>query len=131
MQDTTDDPQSERPLRRALLRGWRRRCPACGAGPMLHGYLKVRDACPVCGEALYHHRADDGPAWLTVLIVPHLLGPALLWSFLRFRPDPLTLATVFSIGALALALFLLPRLKGLLVGLQWSRRMYGFGEHGA
>jgi uncharacterized protein (DUF983 family) len=116
-----------RPLRQALIRGWRRRCPQCGAGPMLCGYLKVRDACPVCGEALHHHRADDGPAYLTILIVGHVMAPVLLFTFTRWRPDPLVLATAFSIGTVALSLYLLPRLKGALVALQWSRRMHGFG----
>lgn len=121
------DPAVERPLRPALLRGWRRRCPACGSGPLLNGYLKVRDACPMCGEALHHHQADDGPAYLAILIVGHVMAPLMLWAYPTFRPDPMTLATVFSVGCVALSLYLLPRLKGLIVGLQWSRRMHGFG----
>jgi len=36
---------------------------------MLRDYLKVRESCPVCGEALHHQRADDGPAYLTILVV--------------------------------------------------------------
>ncbi|MCA3441331.1 MAG: DUF983 domain-containing protein [Rhodobacter sp.] len=125
-------PQDEgdRPMRPALLRGWRRRCPNCGAGPLLSGYLSVRDACPVCGEDFHHQRADDGPAYLTILIVGHLMAPLILWSFARFRPDPLILASVFSVGAVALSLYLLPRLKGVLVAIQWARRMHGFGTGG-
>ncbi len=119
---------AERPLKPAMLRGWRRRCPCCGAGPMLSGYLKVRDACPVCGEALYHHRADDGPAYLTILIVGHLMAPLILWAFVAFRPDPLILASVFATGCVALSLYLLPRIKGVLVAIQWARRMHGFAE---
>jgi uncharacterized protein (DUF983 family) len=118
----------ERPLRPALLRGWRRRCPQCGAGPMLKGYLKVRDNCPVCGEDLHHHRADDGPAWLTILIVGHLMAPSIIFAFTTFRPDPIILATVFTIGCVALSLYLLPRLKGLMVAFQWAKRMHGFGS---
>jgi uncharacterized protein (DUF983 family) len=118
--------QAERPLKPALLRGWRRRCPNCGSGPMLRGYLKVRESCPVCGEALHHQRADDGPAYLTILIVGHLMAPMILWVFTHYRPDPLVLATVFSIGTVALSLYLLPRLKGALVGMQWAKRMHGF-----
>lgn len=121
------DTGEERPLKPALLRGWRLRCPSCGSGPMLRGYLKVRESCPVCGEALHHHRADDGPAYLTILIVGHLMAPAILWAFVHYRPDPLVLTTVFSIGTVALSLYLLPRLKGALVGLQWAKRMHGFG----
>jgi len=120
---TVDD----RPMRPAMLRGWRRRCPNCGAGPLLRGYLAVRDACPVCGEDFRPQRADDGPAYLTILIVGHLMAPLILVSFIRFRPDPLMLATVFSVGTVALSLYLLPRLKGVLVAIQWARRMHGFG----
>ncbi|MBD3766179.1 MAG: DUF983 domain-containing protein [Rhodobacterales bacterium] len=120
--------QDERPLFPALVRGWCLRCPGCGSGPLLRGYLKVRDTCPVCGEELYHQRADDGPAYLTILLVGHLMAPLILWVFIEFRPDPLTLASVFSVGTVALSLFLLPRLKGAMIGLQWAKRMHGFGS---
>ena len=122
-----DGAEGERPVGRALLRGWRRRCPNCGAGPLLRGYLAVREGCPVCGQALHHARADDGPAYLTILIVGHLMAPLILWAFVTFRPDPWTLASVFTVGTVALSLFLLPRLKGALIGLLWAKRMHGFG----
>jgi uncharacterized protein (DUF983 family) len=95
---------------------------------MLRGYLKVRDSCPVCGEALHHQRADDGPAYLTILIVGHLMAPLILYFFVQYRPDPYVLATAFSVGTVALSLFLLPRLKGVMVALQWAKRMHGFGQ---
>lgn len=122
----TDEPQ-DRLLKPALLRGWRRRCPNCGAGPMLRGYLKVRDSCPACGEELHHQRADDGPAYLTILIVGHLLAPVLLFTYTKWRPEPMVMAVGFTIGTVALSLYLLPRLKGALVALQWANRMHGFG----
>jgi uncharacterized protein (DUF983 family) len=34
---------------------------------------------------------------------------------------------VLTIVSVALSLYLLPRLKGLVVAIQWSRRMHGFG----
>lgn len=130
-QDTITAPaplsDSERPLRPALTRGWRRRCPNCGSGPLLRGYLKVRDECTVCSEDLSHQRADDGPAYLTILIVGHLMAPLLLIVFERWRPEPLVLFTIFAIGCVTLSLYLLPRLKGAMIGFQWSRRMHGFG----
>ena len=121
-------PLPERELRPALLRGWRRRCPNCGQGPMLKSYLKVRDTCPVCDEDLHHHRADDGPAYLTILIVGHIMAPAIIWAFTTFRPEPMVLATSFTIGCVALSLYLLPRLKGAIVAFQWAKRMHGFGD---
>lgn len=123
-----DDMTEDRPVKPAVLRGWRRKCPNCGAGPMLRGYLKVRETCPVCSEELHHHRADDGPAYLTILIVGHIMAPLILFVFTHYRPDPLVLATVFSVGTVALSLWLLPRLKGLVVAIQWAKRMHGFGR---
>ena len=125
---TQTDLQDDRPLGQAMLRGWRRKCPACGSGPMLHSYLKVREHCPVCDEALHHHRADDGPAYLTIVVVGKLLTPLIFYIFVKFRPEPLVMAAAFSIAAVALSLYLLPRLKGMLVAIQWSRRMHGFGS---
>ena len=120
--------EEERQVKPALLRGWRRRCPRCGAGPLLRGYLTVRDGCAVCGQEFHHHRADDGPAYLTILIVGHLMAPSLHWCFVTFRPEPLMLATVFSVGCVVLSLYLLPRLKGAMIGYQWARRLHGFGK---
>ncbi len=118
----------DRPAFPAMKNGWRRCCPNCGSGPMLRGYLKVRDACPVCGETLSGHRADDGPAYLTILIVGHLMAPLILWAYVAYRPEPLALAAVFSVGCVGLSLYLLPRLKGVIVAIQWAKRMHGFGE---
>ncbi|MEM9438743.1 MAG: DUF983 domain-containing protein [Pseudomonadota bacterium] len=117
---------SERPTGQAMLRGFAKRCPNCGKGRLLKGYLKVVDTCPSCGEAFHHQRADDGPAWLTMLIVGHLMAPLLHVVFVHFRPAPLVLFAVFAVGCVSLSLFLLPRLKGLMVGFQWARRMHGF-----
>lgn len=125
---STAAPKAERDMRPSLLRGWKRRCPSCGTGPLFNGFLKVREACPVCSEDLHHHRADDGPAYLTILIVGHLLGPLLGWYYMEFRPEPLVMVAIFSVGCVALSLYLLPRLKGMIVGFQWAKRMHGFGD---
>ncbi|MEL6100854.1 MAG: DUF983 domain-containing protein [Pseudomonadota bacterium] len=124
---SSNDLDAKRKLWPSLLRGWSRRCPNCGQGPMMKGYLKVRDTCTVCREELHHHRADDGPAYLTILIVGHLMAPLLLYVFMTWRPEPLTLFTIFAVGCVALSLYLLPRLKGAIVGFQWARGMGGFG----
>ena len=119
----------DRPLWPAMLRGWRCRCPACGAGPLMSGFLKVRETCSVCSEDLHHQRADDGPAYVTILIVGHILAPLMLFLYAHWAPDPWITATALSVGCVALSLYLLPRIKGAFVGLQWSRRMHGFGDN--
>lgn len=117
----------DRPTKPAMMRGLRRRCPSCGEGVLFQGYLKIADSCPVCDEEFHHHRADDGPAYLTILIVAHILGFMMHIAFVHLRPDPLLMATVLAIVCVALSLYLLPRLKGMIVGIQWARRMHGFG----
>jgi uncharacterized protein (DUF983 family) len=92
----------------------------------LRSYLKVLDRCPVCGQELWHHRADDGPAYLTIFVVGHLMAPLLHFTFVWARPEPLTLFTIFAVGCVALSLYLLPRLKGAVIAFQWARRMGGF-----
>lgn len=122
---------AERPLGRALLRGWRRRCPSCGGAPLMETYLRVRQRCPSCGEALHHHRADDLPAWGTILIVGHLMASSLLITEAAFAPPLWIYWSAWPAATLGLSLWLLPRLKGATVALQWARRLHGFGTDAA
>ncbi|MCL7463483.1 DUF983 domain-containing protein [Phaeovulum sp. NW3] len=131
MAATDTDLEDDRPMGPAVLRGLMCRCPACGKGRVLQGYLRVRDECPACHEVFSHHRADDGPAYLTILIVGHLMAPLLMWAFVTFRPDPMTMIAIFATGCVVLSLALLPVFKGMIVAIQWSRRMHGFGAEPA
>lgn len=92
---------------------------------MLHSYLKVSDQCSVCGLDLTKARADDGPAYLTILFVGHLAGFALhiIWSL--WQPSPMVMASTVCLGSTALALWLLPRIKGAMIGYQWSKGLNG------
>lgn len=118
----------DRPTGQAILRGFQCKCPNCGSGPLLKGYLTLRTSCTVCREDLSAARADDGPAYLTILVVGHILTPLLHVFFTTFRPEPLVMASLFGVLAVGLSLFLLPRLKGVVVAIQWARRMHGFGH---
>ncbi len=113
------------PVRLALWRGFRHRCPCCGAGSWRVGYLTVAPACPACGTRLGHIRADDGPAYFTVLIVGHLTVLGSLAVEQHWHP-PLV---PFLAGAVAVTLLLiwqlLPRIKGAMVGAMWTMGMSG------
>lgn len=116
----------ERPAWPAIRNGLRRRCPNCGTGALFDGYLTLTATCGACGEDLSHARADDGPAYLSILVTAKVMGTAMLLVYETFLPSPWVLATVFSVGVVAMALYLLPRFKGLIVGVQWAKRMHGF-----
>ncbi|MCK9909675.1 DUF983 domain-containing protein, partial [Microbacteriaceae bacterium K1510] len=66
-------------LATAIMRGAACRCPACGEAPLFRKFLKVKDRCDACGEELYHHRADDMPAYIVMSIVGHIVIGLLLW----------------------------------------------------
>lgn len=116
-----------RPLWPAIRRGFARRCPACGEGRVFDGLLKVREACPSCGQALHHHRADDAPPYFTILIVGHIIVPLALLLEQNLHPEHWLHMALWIPLTLALTIALLPRVKGALIGLQWSQRMHGFG----
>jgi uncharacterized protein (DUF983 family) len=126
--DIQQDIPQDRPLGPALMRGLAGKCPNCGEGKVLHSYLKVNDSCAHCHEELHHHRADDGPAYVTILLVGHVMGLALhiMWEY--WRPEPLTMALSLSAIAAVSALLMLPRVKGMIVAFQWAKRMGGFGN---
>lgn len=104
------------------------RCPACGKGALFARYLRVADACPSCGEALHHHRADDAPPYFTIFIVGHLLVAGALSLEQAYAPPSWVHAAIWVPLTLVLCLSLLPVVKGALVGLQWALRMHGFAS---
>lgn len=111
----------------AMARGARRTCPNCGNGRLFRAYLKVADNCPACGEALYHQRTDDAPPWAVMLIVCHIVVAGVLAVEKTWSPDFWVQIAIWFPVTIALCLALLPVIKGMFVGLQWSLRMHGFG----
>lgn len=121
-------PVADRSTVRSMLRGWRGRCPNCGGGPIYTGYLKVRRSCAACGEHLHHHRADDLPAYAVIIIVGKLLIAGLFAVEMAWAPPVWVHWAVWPAATLLLALWLLPRVKGTVIGMQWALGMHGFGE---
>ena len=117
---------AQRDTTQAMKRGFKRTCPRCGTGQLFAGYLAVSKECPSCGLDLTPQRADDGPAYLTIFVVGHVLVPFMVPAYTVLDLHPAIMATVFSVLAVALSLFLLPRLKGALIGLQWAKQLHGF-----
>jgi uncharacterized protein (DUF983 family) len=95
------------------------RCPKCGKGKLFARYLKQVDACSVCAEPLGHIRADDGPAWLTIVILGHILAPVLLGVVPKLTCPVWQIMVPMVIGTTLLALLLLPLSKGVFIGVLW------------
>ncbi len=115
------------PLGLGVKRGLAHRCPACGEGRLYRGYLKVEPTCEACGHALGEYRADDGPAYLTILLIGHLVvAPVLFLPFIWEWPVQYVLPMTL-IPLAALILLVLPRIKGAFIGALWATKAKGPG----
>jgi uncharacterized protein (DUF983 family) len=123
---TVSKSTEQRAVWPAVQNGMKLRCPNCGKGHVFRAYLKVADTCDVCGEELMHHKADDMPPYLGILIVGHLIVGIMLELELHAEVAPWVYMATMIPAALILPLILLPSIKGAVVGLQWARRMHGF-----
>jgi uncharacterized protein (DUF983 family) len=112
----------------AMARGFLCKCPNCGRGNLFGRFLKVADHCEVCGEDFTPQRADDFPAYLVIVVVGHVVVPALLAVAIAYNPPAwLQLAIWLPITLLA-SIGLLQPTKGSIVGLQWQIGMHGFEQ---
>lgn len=121
-----DRPTDPRDLRTALLRGVKGKCPACGDAALFGHFLKPVSHCPGCGQSWVHQRADDLPAYLVVLILGHVLVPLVVAANLRFDMPMWVQMTLWPGVALLMAVAMIQPAKGMVIGLQWARRMHGF-----
>ena len=116
----TDRPAAPRKLGQALARGFLGRCPACGKGHVLQGYLSPRLQCEICSENLARYQSADFAPYLVTFAVGLTFTPLILVSTMIWDvPEALAIGVGLS-AALACALTLLPRMKGAAIGLLWA-----------
>jgi uncharacterized protein (DUF983 family) len=115
-------------LAQAAWRGFTMRCPNCGKGHLFRRYLKVVDHCEVCGEDYTPQRADDFPAYLVIVVVGHVIVPALLAVEIAYAPPAWLQLAIWLPLTLFSSLALLQPTKGAIVGMQWQTGMHDFAE---
>jgi uncharacterized protein (DUF983 family) len=106
----------------ALKRGLRRCCPACGAGRLFAGYLTMGPACDKCGTDFEPCRADDAPAYFTILLVGHIVVPGILIAEQMFKPDTMVQLAIWLPVTLIATLALLPIIKGGTIAAIWATK---------
>lgn len=122
--------QSGRPARSvwpAMWNGFRSKCPRCGEGKLFSSFLGIVPACAHCGEEMHHHRADDLPAYLVVLVVGHVVVGAVMGFTEVTSLSTWQILAIWVPLTIIVALALLRPVKGAVVGLQWAFYMHGFG----
>ncbi|MCV9909245.1 DUF983 domain-containing protein [Brucella sp. HL-2] len=119
-----------RPLGQALWRGFKCRCPHCGEGKLFRAFVKPVDHCSVCGEDYTEQRADDLPAYLTILIVGHIVVGAFMGVEATTNLSLWVHMAIWGPMIVIMSLLLLQPIKGATIGLQWALFMHGFGGQG-
>jgi uncharacterized protein (DUF983 family) len=119
-----------RPLWNAMRNGFRARCPRCGVGRLFSSFLGAVHQCAECGEEMHHHRADDLPAYLVIVIVGHIVVGAFVMFEATSALSTFQHLAIWVPLTIFLSVALLRPVKGAIIGLQWALRMHGFGESG-
>ncbi len=125
---TQNEPDVIPSAKTALLRGLRLRCPHCGGGKLLRGYISQRATCSACNEELGSIRADDAPPWLTILLTGHLVVPLL---FELMKHDVFSTKAMIAVSlafSLLCAAVILPRAKGVFIAALWLIRRNKYAE---
>lgn len=102
-----------------VWRGMRGLCPKCGEGRLFAKYIAPREKCSVCFEELAKHRADDGPAWLTILLTGHIMVPFLLYISKVDVISEWQAIAVSVILTILVVFVMLPFSKGLFISILW------------
>jgi uncharacterized protein (DUF983 family) len=103
----------------AAMRG---RCPRCGEGRLLSGFLNTAPRCEVCGLDFKFIDSGDGPAVFVILIVGFIVVGAALYTEVKYQPPMWLHAVLWLPLILGLSLGLLRPLKGAMIGLQYQNK---------
>ncbi|HZZ31544.1 MAG TPA: DUF983 domain-containing protein [Phenylobacterium sp.] len=87
---------------------------------MFWKYLKVNSRCEVCDTDLARYPADDGPAYVTILLIGHLVVAPMLFFSVVWKSNPAYSLPVILVALAGLTLIVLPRVKGGWIGLMYS-----------
>lgn len=109
-------------MKQAAKRGVLGRCPCCGKGLLFARYLRQVDNCANCGEAFTGLRTDDVAPWATIIVVGHIFLPLAFMVDLTHVMPLWAELTLWSGFFAALSMALLPRAKGMMLGVLWQTR---------
>ena len=105
-------------------RGLRGRCPHCGEGKLVQGFLSLKPRCERCGLDFNFADAGDGPAVFVILVGGALVVFAALMTEVVYQPPYWVHAVLWLPVTLMLTVGLLRLAKGLLVVLQYRHQAH-------
>src|SRR5262245_2229467 len=107
---------------KALTNGLRRRCPHCGEGALLEGWLTLRARCPACGMVYERSPGDAWAFWIIGDRIPVFVAIAAVY----FGVAPRSWGQgVLFIAAIVLVLVVtIPQRLGVVTALDYLSRRY-------
>jgi uncharacterized protein (DUF983 family) len=85
-------------VRRAIARGWRKRCPHCGVGPLFAGRWRHLERCAHCGLVF---ERNPGDTWLFTIVgdrLPIALVIVVIYVGVVRRAPVLGMAIIAALG---------------------------------
>jgi uncharacterized protein (DUF983 family) len=98
------------------------RCPRCGEGKLLRGFLTLRPSCERCGLDYAFADSGDGPAVFVIFIAGFVVVGAALVVEMLYRPPFWLHALLWGPLILVVTLGPLRLMKGLLIALQYHHK---------
>ena len=116
-------PDATQPARiHAIRAGLLCRCPNCGKGRLFSGFLKVVDACAVCGFDFTRLNTGDGAAIFVMQIAGGIVVFTALFVEIAWSPPMWVHLVIFLPLVLVLSLGLMRPGKGAMIALQMRNK---------
>lgn len=104
------------------------RCPRCGIGKLLNGFLSVNAHCSHCGLSFVNHEKGDGPAFFAISIVSIFVAIAAMFTEIIYSP-PYWLHAVLWLPLILLGSFYVLRwAKGIIIAMQYKHQVEMFHD---
>lgn len=105
-----------------LRRGWRRRCPRCGEGPLFRRGIAFHQRCTACD---LRFQRDNGDTWMFMIItdrIPMLLAIAIM--YFGFITTTWLGTIVFAVAVAVPMIVTIRHRQGLALALDYLSRIH-------
>lgn len=108
-------------LRTLLWRGFNKKCPRCGQGPIYKRWIKMRNHCSECG---LHYLPDQGDLWGPLVFLDRVLFiiPLVVLFYFRVRHPNWTLFVLVGGLTASVLIFTVPHRLGMSLAIDYLIR---------
>lgn len=97
-------------------------CPRCGQGQLFGGFLGLKKSCRRCHLDFSLADSGDGPAVFVMTAVGFIVVGLALWLEVNYSPPLWLQLLIWFPISIALGLYLLRAMKGIMICLQYKNK---------